>query len=171
MGVTTSARGRLEGVVGRNSWVGDMLEASEDAVGGRKSDNELLRFLRVLGTPSSEMPLKEEKEGGFSDFSCPVPGLEIVSSDANPYGRSREAGRRNPRRASTSVDFERVKVPLGVLGSDPAGLCFLLSVRKMEATLLSPSFFEPSLCKPNPKRFRKDEELEPTDPVLVWDLD
>lgn len=167
MGVTTSPRVWLDGVVGRSCWVGEMLEASEDAVGGRRSDNELLRFLRVLGTRSSEKPRKDDNEGGCS---WPVPGLEIVSSDAKPYVRSLEVGRRNPRRASTSVDLERVRVPLGVLGSDPAGLCFLLNVLRIDATFPSPSFFELSLCDPKPKRFRKDDELEPTDPVL-WILD
>lgn len=99
----------------------------------------------------------------------PVPGLDICSSDEKPKGRSRDEGRRIPRRVSTSVDLERNKLPFGVFGSDPAGLCLLLNVRRIEATLLSPSLFALSLLNPKPNRFLNEELFELTEPLFVFE--
>ena len=128
------------GVAGRGAaWLGDVVDTSDDAVPGRRSERELLRFRRTFTPPR---PRTEETE---PVSSCALFGLWKCSCEDEVPNRSREPGRRsdaNP--ASTSIDLDRRREPLGVPGSEsPAEEpLLLLRVRKMCETLLSPSGFE-----------------------------
>ncbi|PTU25467.1 hypothetical protein P175DRAFT_080038 [Aspergillus ochraceoroseus IBT 24754] len=168
VGVMTSGRRWLEedpGVVGLGPWLGDTVDASVDAVSGTRSERELLRLRRTLTTPFVEIPRTDDDDGGSS---CALPGRRSSSCDVDAPERSREPGRnREPRLVSISIDFERSKEPFGVPGSDSLGPpLLLLRVLKIEDTLLSPSGLEVSRCKLKPKRFRKEDALELTEPAV-----
>ena len=135
-----------------------------EAVVGLRSERELLRFRRTFTMPFVDMPRMEDKDGGCS---CALFGRDISSCEDAAVGRSREPGRQNgPKLASTSIDLERNREPLVVPDSESPDPLLLLRVRNIEETLLSPSCFDPSRCKLNPNRFRKEDALEPTEPAF-----
>ena len=164
VGVMTSDRGRLEpGVTGLDD---EEPEVSVEAVGGLRSDSELLRFRRTFTTPLVDMPLIEEDMDPVG--SCELSGRVICSWDAVAMWRSpRDPGRENGSGlASTSMDFERNNEPLGVPGSESVAPLPLLKLRNIDDTLLSPSCFDPSRCKLKPNRFRKEDAFDPMEPVF-----
>ena len=164
VGVMASDRGRLEpGVTGLD---GEEVEVSVEAVGGLRSDSELLRFRRTFTIPFVDIPLIEEDMDPVG--SCERSGRVIWSWAAVAMWRSpRDPGRENGSGlASTSMDFERNNEPLGVPGSESVAPLPLLKLRNIDDTLLSPSCFDPSRCKLKPNRFRKEDAFDPMEPVF-----
>lgn len=91
VGVMNSDRGRLDpGVTGLEAVDP---EVSVEAVGGRRSDNELRRFRRTFTDPFVDMPLIDEVIDPVG--SCELSGREICSCDTVAVGRSRDPGRQN----------------------------------------------------------------------------
>lgn len=167
VGVIFSVWARLvddAGVVGLCPWPGDTPEVSLEAVPGLKSDKELRLFRRALTTPLVGIPRIDDKD---AVSSCELPGRRMFSWDMEAPVLSREPGRNKwAKLVSISIDFERSNEFLGVLASESFPPLLLLSVRKIDETLLSPSALELSRCSPKPNRLRKEDALEFIDPAV-----